>query len=795
MSTRLLWVLLFISGPFFATAQLQISHPMTRLVVQRGADGNGRIYVSGRITGVVDRVEAQLVPVTSGQGTATGWQVVQTNPTNNIFLGYVTGSGGWYVLTVRTIVGGAVSGQASVQPVGIGEVFVTAGQSNSRGLGSGDNDLGTFTDRVNAIDSINHYYPPNFPALVSSGLPMPVPVFKPLTAGRRIFPMAESSWGWGELGDYIVNRYNVPVAFYVAGWDGSTAENWYKTANGMPTCNRYYCVTDWPNLQPYTNLKNVLQYYNSVAGIRAVLWHQGEAEYNSNGNTSIPEYYNRLVNVIQKSRQDFGNRNMPWVVARASFDGSVSRPEVVTEQQRVIDTPGLNVYQGPYNDTIINRNAGGIDVHFRNSSRPSPHPQYYLNPGSIPVSMGLSRFARNWNSSLNNNFFQNSQPITPTQFAVTGNVANYVYPGDSLNVTFATLGTFNGDNQWQVQLLDSEGHYWSTLGSGTSSPIKLKIPDTLRMDSRFRIRVVATSPFLPGVPSNVFQTSALANTADVSLAMGISQRTPDINTPVTVTLYVKNDGPGRAKNVVVRNRLPDNLAFVSASGLTASGTVLTSGALFLDPGASQQLSFVVQPTVAGTYQNAAEIAQATSTDPDSQPNSGTADGQDDTAGLDFRTKTSGTATFASPNPNQVPLPAVISNQPAPDPGKADVSLALSVDNRTPSLNDIITYTLTLSNAGGLDAAVLNVAAYLPAGQQFVPGDDFTVNSGNLTSGINGLAPNAQKTLRFKAKAVALGPGTCSAQITAASRPDPDSVPGNGVGNGEDDTAQVDIRVK
>lgn len=796
MSTFLKWTLLFIGWPFFTIAQLQISHPMSRLVVQRGADGNGRIYLSGRFTGSVDRVEAQLIPVTNGQGTATNWQVVQSSPTDNMFLGYVTGTGGWYVLTVRTIINNAVVEQASVQPVGIGEVFVTAGQSNARGLGIGDNDLGTNTDRVNAIDSINHSYPPGAQALVSSGDPMPVPVYKALTAGRRIFPMAESSWGWGELGDYIVNRYNVPVAFYVAGWDGSTAENWYNTANGIPTCNRYYCVENWPNLQPYTNLKNILHYYNSIAGIRAVLWHQGEAEYSfPDGTTSIPYYYDRLVNVIQKSRQDFGGRNIPWMVARASFDGTDFRPDVVTEQQRVIDTQGLNVFQGPYNDTIVNRNAGQVDVHFKNSSRPTVHPAYYLNPNSIPAGMGLSRFARNWNNSLNTSFFQNAQPITPTQFAATGNIASYVYPGDTIQVAFATLGSFAGDNQWQVQLLDSVGHYKATLGTGLASPIAVKLPDTLSMGSRFQIRVVATSPFLPAVPSNLFKTSILANTADLSLAMGASQRTPDVNSPITISLVLKNDGPGRAKNVVVRDRLPANLSFVSATSLTANGTVLTSQAITLPAGASQQFSFVVQPTAGGTYQNAAEVAQATSIDPDSQPNSGTGDGQDDAAGLDFRTKQSGSGLYASPNPNQVPLPAVLSNQPTPDPNKADVSLTISVDNRTPALNDIVTYTVTLSNAGGLDAAVLNVVAYLPAGQTFVPGDDFTVGNGGIASGINGLPPNTSKTLRFKAKATTVGYGVCSAQISAATRPDPDSTPGNGVANGEDDTSQVDVRVR
>ncbi|MVM32263.1 DUF11 domain-containing protein [Spirosoma sp. HMF4905] len=792
MSTFVKWAFLLVVWPLVTVAQLQISHPMARLVVQRGVDGNGRVYLSGRLTSAVDRVEAQLTPIAAGQGTVTDWQTVQANPANNIFLGYITGAGGWYVLTVRTIVNNAVTAQATVQPVGIGEVFVTAGQSNSRGLGIGDNDLGTNTDRVNAIDSINHYYPPNAQSLFSSGDPSPVPVFKALTAARRIFPMAESSWGWGELGDYIVNRYNVPVAFYVAGWDASTVENWINSANGIPTCNRYYCVENWPNLQPYTNLKNVMQYYLSIAGARAVLWHQGEAEYGDASSGSIPAYATNLKNLIQKSRQDFGGRNLSWMVARASFDGSVSRSDVINKQQEVINTAGLNVFQGPYNDTIQFRNAGTTDVHFRNVSRPSPHPQYYLHPNTIPQNMGLSRFARNWNNSMDNTFFQNAQPITPTQFAVTGNLANYVLPGASLSISFATLGTFDAGNQWQVQLLDSLGQYKSVLGSGSASPIQVTLPGNLQ-SGHFQIRVVSTSPATPAVPSNLFQITTQPQ-ADISLSMGITQRISDLNTPVTISLSVHNDGPGQATDVIVRNRLPANLSFVSSTDLSANSSVLTSSAITISAGATQSLTFVAQPTAAGTYQNAAEIAQATSTDPDSQPNSGTGDGQDDMAQLDFRTSQSSSAIFTSPNPNQVPLPTVISNQPTPNPSKADVSISLAVNNRTPRLNEVISYSLTITNQGGLSATGLSVTAYLPAGQVFVPGNDFGLSGGNPVAGISSLSAGSSFTLLFRTKATASGRGVCSAQLTAASVLDPDSTPNNGTTNGEDDTAQVDIRV-
>jgi uncharacterized repeat protein (TIGR01451 family) len=797
MSTFTRWALLLLLFPVVAFAQLQITYPMTRLVVQRGADGNGRLFVSGRLTGSADRVEAQLTPVNAGQGTATDWQIIQSNPTNNVFLGSLTGRGGWYMLTVRTIVGGNVAAQTTVQPVGIGEIFVTAGQSNSRGINMNDNDLGTATDRVNAIDSINHYYDQSTGLLTSSGDPFPVPNYKPLTAGRRIFPMAESSWGWGELGDYIVNRYNVPVAFYVAGWDGSTVENWSNTANGVPTCNRYFCNGNWPNLQPYTNLKNVLNYYGSMAGVRAVLWHQGEAEYSfPDGNTSIPPYYDRLANVIQKSRSDFGGRNVPWMVARASFDGATFRPEVVNQQQRVIDTPGLNVFQGPYNDTIVNRNAGNTDVHFANGIRPVTHPQYYLNPSSIPARMGLSRFARNWNNSLNDSFFQNAQPITPSQFAVTGTLANVIAPNSTIQVSFATLGSFNGDNQWQVQLLNQNGQYIATLGSGASSPIAVTLPGAYQ-SGRYQIRVVSTAPILLGVPSNTFEIGTVTQpqVADLSLAMGASQRTPEQNSQITLSLVVKNDGPNQATNVVVRNRLPDNLAFAGSSDLGANGSELLSGAFNLDAGASRTFTFVARPVAAGTYRNAAEIAQASSTDPDSQPNSGTGDGQDDMAALDFRTKQSGDGFYVSPNPNQVPLPAVQSNQPTPDSDKADVSIALSVSNRIPGVGEIITYTLTVKNAGGLTATGLSLGAYLPAGQNFVPGNDFSLVGTTLVGNVSNLAPQSSVTLQFRAQVAASGQGVCTAQVLAAGQPDPDSTPGNGVDNGEDDTARADIRVK
>lgn len=778
-----------------ATAQLSIQFPVSRFVTQRGLDNQGRLYIAARITEPADRVEARLVPVVAGQGTPTTWQTVQENPSAGTVMGFVTAAGGWYVLTVRAMQGGVQVAQQTVQPVGIGEVFILAGQSNSRGFGIGDNDLGAFSDRVSTFDTINHYYPTDFPALLSSGDPMPYATYKPLTAGKRVFPMGESSWGWGELGDYIVNRFNVPTMFYNAGWDASTIDNWSNTAKGVPACNLFYCVVNWPNLQPYTNLRQVMSYYGATGGFRAVLWHQGESE-NVRPST-IPLYAARLDSLIRKVREDFNNRSMPWVIARVSFTGQVTNSDVVAQQQQVIRTPGFNVFEGPLNDTIVNRLGGQADVHFGNALRPQPHPQYYLNPQAIPANMGLSRFARNWNNSLTDAFFQTAAPILPVQFAATNDImattGGAFAPGDSVKVSFLQSGTFNPANQWDVQVLDAHGRFRATLGRGSASPIRVRWPDTLAVGS-YRVRVVSTSPVVASAPTPVF---TVLPKADLRLSSVADRRTLAVNESAIIRLVFTNDGSVQAVNVNWHCRLPANMTAMAVSGNLSVANNVVSGLLpVLEPGQQLTQEFRVQATVDGTYLLAAEITRSENADPDSQPNSGTGDGQDDVAQLDLRVGT-GLGTYASPNPDQLPLPTVQGNQPLPVANLADLSLRMQVSNRTPALNEVVTYTLIVTNAGGAAASNVNTTAYLPAGMQFVDSSDMGPGGGGITGTTLSLPAGSSSTISFRARVITTGLKHTQAQVRFATPADPDSTVGNGypVSNGEDDEATVDLQVQ
>nr|ARK10473.1 hypothetical protein A6C57_09110 [Fibrella sp. ES10-3-2-2] len=777
-----------------ANAQISVQFPVSRFVTQRGTDNQGKIYISALLTESADRVEAQLTPYAPGQGVATAWQTIQTNAAAGVVIGSVTGAGGWYVLTVRSIRNGVTAAQETVQPVGIGEVFILAGQSNARGFGIGDNDLGTATDRVNSIDTINHYYPANFPALLSSGDPMPYPTYTAMTAGKRVFPMGESSWGWGELGDYLVNRLNVPVTFYNAGWDASTVDNWNDPAKGVPACNLFYCVVNWPNLQPYTNLRQIMSYYGATGGFRAVLWHQGESE-NVRPST-IPLYAARLDSLIRKVRQDFNNRSMPWMIARASFTGQVTNSDVIAQQQQVISTRNFNVFEGPFNDTIVNRLGGQVDVHFKNALRPTPHPRYYLNPKSIPADMGLSRFARNWNASLTDAFFRNASPVLPVQFAATGEVLSVAgkafAPGDSIRVAFLQSGTFNNGNRWTVQVLDAQGRFRATIGQGNASPIRVRWPDSLTVGT-YRVRVVSTSPVVAGAPTPILTVRAKA---DLVLSSAASRRALVAQDTTTIYLTITNSSTVNATGISWQCRLPLNVSAIAVSGGVTVSTTLVSGTVSsLLAGQQVTQAFRVRPTVDGTYLLAAEIVQSDNADSDSQPASGTGDGQDDATQLDLRVGT-GSGTYASPNPNQTPLPIVQSNQPAPVPNLADLSLQLVVSSRTPKLNELVTYTLIVANAGGATASDINATAYLPAGVQFVDSNTMAPGGGGVTGTILQLAANSTTTVTFRARVVDLGQKQTLAQIRFATPADPDSIMGNGypVSTGEDDEASVDMRV-
>lgn len=655
-----------------AIAQLSITYPTTRIVFQRNTANEGYLNVAGLCPAQTNRIEARLLPATPNQGQATAWTVLDPAPERGRFGGRLLGAGGWYRVEVRAWRGSAVVAQADVQPVGIGEVFIIAGQSNGQGL----------RDR-NAPDPVDQRVvcAPHFNLNDTIQLPLPF-VAAPVSATGIIGPRGLTAWNWGRLGDWLTARLNVPVLFYNVAWSGTSVRNWRESirADSTATSGGDYFR---PGM-PYGNLKRVLQDYVRLTGVRAVLWHQGEAEFYDT-DPSAANYMADLRIVILQSRADAGF-TLPWVVARASMDNNLylnyhltEYAPVINAQNQVIQQVG-SVYTGPNTDGIQMPRTDA--VHFSGD--------------------GLRQVGDAWNAALTDVFFQVAQPLLPAD----------------------------------------------------------------------------------------------VKTTDLSLRMTASTLCSALNAPVRFTVTIDNTGVHAATNVWLRCNLPQPLVFMSGSGVTHQRGLLLAKLPVVSPGAPVSVTFIARPAQEGNYQLAAEIARADQLDSDSQPNTSTGDGQDDLAQMQFRTHQAGAQVFTVPvSVNADPLPPVASNQPAADPNRADLKLSLTPNTLVLPVGQVLSVSLTVANAGGRSSGSVRVGCSLPAGLSFMDGPGMSEAGGLVTGTVTDIGPTGSTSLWFRVRATQAGRHILTAQIETTTVSDPDSQPNNGYANGEDDTAQIQIRVR
>ncbi|MDZ7935525.1 MAG: T9SS type A sorting domain-containing protein [Emticicia sp.] len=366
-------------------AQISVSFPTNRIVFQRNNDNIGFVNIIGNYSEEIDKVEAKLTPIVAGQGTETDWILVQEKPKAGYFAGKIQGQGGWYKLDVRAIRNNSTVKTVSIEKVGIGEVFIALGQSNAQGIPN-YGAKGATDDRVNAINFQNSQVLDPLPENLN---------FVQLSENVNVAPQGDGPWCYGELGDRLVRRLNVPIAFFNEGLLLVSVINWRESAEGKPTFNFVLDIGgrfQLPNGLPYVNLKNTLQYYGALMGVRSLLWIQGETD-NSPNRLSADAYSTNLQRVIDISRNDF-DENLTWMVARTSVTYlAPSNAEIIGGQNQVINAAGNNVFAGPFTDSLQIPRLD--DVHFRN----------------VPGNMGISLLAENWDKSLDDNFFKNSKPI------------------------------------------------------------------------------------------------------------------------------------------------------------------------------------------------------------------------------------------------------------------------------------------------------------------------------------------------------------------------------------------------
>lgn len=382
----------YLMGLMLCNAQISIKIPFEKSIFQRNNNNLGNIYITGTLEQDADRVEARLIPRLANQGQATEWRVIDNDIDGQSFTGSIVGIGGWYSLEIRSITKDLVDFTSSVERVGIGEIFIVAGQSNAQGDGRFSNAKSSTDERVVAFESNyfdhNTYLIQDFPATLS------IDKFTNISSNTNIGPLGFTAWCWGELGDLLVKKLNVPIMFYNTALSGTSTENWSSSITGRDT---YHVVTrgKYERFMPYHALRRTLHSILSIYGVRSILWHQGESD--AIGNVSETTYVNNLKAIIEESRNNVGE-NIPWVISRVSRIEGQNSQVIINAQNRVINTT-LNTWPGPETDNIQPFRPDG--AHFENNNTIS----------------GLSQLADAWNLSLTNQFFTQISPILPKGLA------------------------------------------------------------------------------------------------------------------------------------------------------------------------------------------------------------------------------------------------------------------------------------------------------------------------------------------------------------------------------------------
>ena len=258
-------------------------------------------------------------------------------------------------------------------------------------------------------------------------------------------------------------------------------------------------------------------------------------------------------------------------------------------------------------------------------------------------------------------------------------------------------------------------------------------------------------------------TSLPIPVADVSLTKVVNTPVVNLGGNAIFTIVLTNDGPSTATGVEVTDRLPIGLSFVSAtpsqgsydssSGLWQVGTVLDQ--------ANASLAIEVTVEGVGPFTNTAEVSDMNEFDIDSSPNNA--------------------------NPSEDDQASAVVGA-----ALADLALSKTINTGVPLVGEVVTYTVTLRNDGPSATTGVAVSEQVPTGLEYISNtvsqgsyDPFT---GSWTVGA--LANGANATLTITGRVLS-SPITNLAQVSASNLPDPDSTPGNGNPN-EDDQASLTI---
>ena len=326
----------------------------------------------------------------------------------------------------------------------------------------------------------------------------------------------------------------------------------------------------------------------------------------------------------------------------------------------------------------------------------------------------------------------NNGPDDATSVKVTDTL-----PG---NVTFVSATTATGS--WSAGTWDI-----GNLANGATATLDLKV-SVDKAGSIANSAAIAGDQYDP-VSANNTDTVTTNQSVTLALAKTVNDPTPNVGDSVTFTVSLANHGTNTATNVVINDKLPAGLTYVSDDGATAYDH--TSGdwtVASIATGATVRLHIVatIDPPVVATDTPAPVTNTATVTSVDEHQS----DTDNDSAS------------------------ALVT------PKSADLEVTKEVDNANPEIGDTVNFTVTLKNRGPDTATNVTLSDPLPDGLTWPPSE--TVTGYNDTTGVwtvGTLAKNATATLHLAEIVAVGGDHTNTASVTHSDQYDPNTTNNSG----------------
>lgn len=338
------------------TSGITVASPLDYQVFQRSSLMKGKVVIRGRANlspGLAAaRVEARLIGNSLGGPLKGNWLRLRLDRSSGAFDGtLVTVPGGFYRLDVRLLGAQGPAGEAAVSHVGVGEVFVIAGQSNATNYGEVRQT--TETGMV-AVFSGDAWQPANDPE----------PGVQDQSSKGSFMPA---------FGDALFRKFHVPIGVAPVGHGSTSVRQWLPAGERvyvMPTMTRFVSHNAQNELvSDGTLYDGMMKRIHQLGkhGFRALLWHQGESDAHQAVEHSISaeQYRTTMVELIRASRESAGWK-FPWMVAEATYHSPKDSSDSAIERaQQSLWQSGIAL-EGPNTDTLGSefRQDHGAGVHF-----------------------------------------------------------------------------------------------------------------------------------------------------------------------------------------------------------------------------------------------------------------------------------------------------------------------------------------------------------------------------------------------------------------------------------------------